>query len=208
VLNDVLEYDGIVEVPGLVPLQSTVLHEEDREYHAVESDIPASSSVLQQPPTPPSESAGSTAVSPLRPITIISQNRPARESITSANWSNSTFTFTYDPPHRTSFPARPRTPTPSPGPSLSALVQETAPRIFDNTEEYRALLDRIITAGGQARFPSRSLFDPSGLLHAGHSNPGTSRQRTSLSNSVFGDRSQNQMSHDMKVGAAGELFVS
>jgi hypothetical protein len=28
-----------------------------------------------------------------------------------------------------------------------------------------------------------------------------------ISNSVFGVRSENQMRHDMKIGAAGELFV-
>lgn len=208
VLNDILEYDGIVEVPGLVPLQSAVLHEENLEYHTVESDISTSTAASQQQITPPSESTGSPARTPLRPTTTPSPNQFAQESTSSANQSNSAFTFSYDPPHRTSFPEPHLTPTPSPGPSLSPLVPETTARIFDRTEEYRALLDRTITAASRARFPSRSLFDRNGLLHAGHSNAGTNGPRISLSSSVFGDRSLNQMSHDMKIGAAGELFVS
>jgi hypothetical protein len=207
VLNDILEDSGIVQVSGLLPLRSTIQQEDELEYHTVETDIKTSSSARPQRATPPGRSPGSPARTPFRPTTTPSPNPFARGSTTSANSSNSTFTFTYDPPVGTSSPAHPITPTPSPGPSSGPLVQET-PTVFDSTKEYRALLDRVITAASQAKFPSRSLFDPNGLLHAGHSNPGMSRQRTGLSKSIFGNRSQNRMSHETKVGAAGELFVS
>jgi hypothetical protein len=69
------------------------------------------------------------------------------------------------------------------------------------------LLDRVITAASRAGLPPPSLFDRNGRLLPTASITGTNRQRTILSDAVFGNRSQNQVSHDMKIGAAGELFV-
>lgn len=69
-----------------------------------------------------------------------------------------------------------------------------------NHSEYHALLDRVITAAQSAEFPK---------------NPGTSDIASDSedmppivpSSTVFGRRSENQMSHDVKIGAAGELYV-
>ena len=203
-LEDLLEDYGIIEVPGLVPLQSTTQHEEDLEYHTVETDSAASSSARQQRATPVAASDRSRGRGPFTPATTPSPNSFAGGS---ANWSNSGFLSTFHPPERTSLSAYPITPIPSPGRSSSPEIQDPASRVFGSNEEYRTLLDRVIAAASRAGFPSPPLFDRNGRLLPTASSRGTNRQRTTLSDTVFGNRSQNQVSHDMKIGAAGELFV-
>lgn len=207
VLDDLLEDYGIVEVPGLVPLQSTTQYEEDLEYHTVETDSAASSSARQQRATPVAASDRSPGRGPFTPTTTPSPNSFAGGSTTSANWSNSGLPSTFHPPERTSLSAHPITPIPSPGRPSSPENQDQASSVFGSNEEYRTLLDRVIAAASRAGFPSPPLFDRNGRLLPTVSSTGTNRQRTTLSDTVFGNRSQNQVSHDMKIGAAGELFV-
>jgi hypothetical protein len=208
VLDDLLEDYGIIEVPGLVPLQSTTQCEEDLEYHTVETDSATSSSAHRQRATPVAASDRSPGRGPFTPTTTPSPNSFAGGSTTSANWSNSSgLPSTFHLPERTSLSAHPTTPIPSPGRSSSPENQDPASRVFGSNEEYRTLLDRVITAASRAGFPSPPLFDRNGRLLPTASNTGTNRQRTTLSDAVFGNRSQNQVSHDMKIGAAGELFV-
>jgi hypothetical protein len=197
VLDDLLEDYGIIEVPGLVPLQLTTQHEEDLEYHTVETDSATSSSARQQRAT-------RVAVTP---TTTPSPNSFAGGSTTSANRSNSGLPSTFHPPERTSLSAHLITPTPSPGRSSSPENQGPTSRVFGSNEEYRTLLDHVIAQASRAGFPSPSLFDRNGRLLPTASSTGTNRQRTTLSDAVFGNRSQNQVSHDRKIGAAGELFV-
>jgi hypothetical protein len=208
VLDDLLEDNGIIEVPGLVPLQSTTQCEENLEYHTVEKDSATSSSARQQRATPVAESDRSPGQGPFTPNTTPSLYSSVGGSTTSANRSNSTFRFTFNPPEPTSSSAHPITPIPSPGRSPSPGNQDPAPRVFGSNEEYRTLLDRVITAASRAGFPPPPLFDHNGRLLYPASITETNRQRTILPDTVFGNRSQNQVSHDVKIGAAGELFVS
>jgi hypothetical protein len=193
VLDDLLEDYGIIEVPDLVPLQSTTQYEEDLEYHTVGTDSATSSSARQQRATPVAARDRSPGRGPFTPTTTPSPNSFAGGSTTSTNWS--------------SLSAHPITPIPSPGRSSSPENQDPASRVFGSNEEYRMLLDRVIAAASHAGFPSPSLFDRNGRLVPTASSTGTNRQRTTLSDAVFGNRSQNQVRHDMKIGAAGELFV-
>jgi hypothetical protein len=208
VLDDLLEDYGIIEVPGLVPLQSTTTqYEEDLEYHTVETDSATSSSAHQQRATPVTASDCSPGRGPFTSTAMPSPNSFAGGSTTSANWSNNGLLSTFHPPERASFPAHPITPTPSPGRSSSPENQDPASRVFGSNEEYRTLLDSVIAAASHVGFPSPSLCDPNGRLLPSASSTRTNRQRTTLPSTVFGNRSQNQVSHDMKIGAAGELFV-
>jgi len=207
VLDDLLEDYGIIEVPDLVPLQSTTQYEEDLEYHTVGTDSATSSSARQQRATPVAARDRSPGRGPFTPTTTPSPNSIAGGSTTSANWPNSGLPSTFHQPKRTSLSAHPITPIPSPGRFSSPENQDPASRVFGGNEEYRMLLDRVIAAASRAGFPSPSLFDRNGRLVPPASGTGTNRQRTALSDAVFGNRSQNQVRHDMKIGAAGELFV-
>jgi hypothetical protein len=96
-------------------------------------------------------------------------------------------------------------PRPSPGPVLP----DTAPQHFvlENSQvEYRRLLDNIITAARNKRgvFPSQGVFNLDALLNA---LPVEAAREVNNYDLPFGVRSENQLAHDMKVGAAGELYV-
>ena len=65
-----------------------------------------------------------------------------------------------------------------------------------SNDEYRNLLHGVIAAAASASLPS---FAPTAAAHT--------TDHIILSDTVFGNRSADQMSHDMKIGAAGELYV-
>lgn len=78
--------------------------------------------------------------------------------------------------------------------------------------QYAALLDRIINAASKVMFPTRGAFDFSVLRDAlssslGFQFPLETENESRLGYLPFGVRSMNQIAHDMKIGAAGELFV-
>lgn len=72
--------------------------------------------------------------------------------------------------------------------------------------EYRRLLDNTITAARKKRgaFPSQGAFNLDELLNA---LPMEAVQEMNTYDLPFGVRSENQLAHDMKIGAAGELYV-
>jgi hypothetical protein len=72
--------------------------------------------------------------------------------------------------------------------------------------EYRRLLDNIITAARNKRgaFPSQGVFNLDALLNA---LPVEAAREGSNYDLPFGVRNENQLAHDIKVGAAGELYV-
>lgn len=84
-------------------------------------------------------------------------------------------------------------PTPSGPRRRSRSTQE------NDLSEYRDLLDRVISAASRYEI---SAFEANVPVTVPDPNPLT------LSDAVFGKRSENQMSHDVRIGAAGELFVS
>ncbi|KAK2731451.1 hypothetical protein FQN57_003372, partial [Myotisia sp. PD_48] len=76
--------------------------------------------------------------------------------------------------------------------------QNTIPREHHNSSAYTRLLMQVSEAGRRAN------FDTGTLNEAVNS---TSSASAVLSESPFGIRKLNQLQHDMKIGAAGELFV-
>jgi hypothetical protein len=72
--------------------------------------------------------------------------------------------------------------------------------------EYRRLLDNIITAARNKRgaFPCQGVFNLGELLDA---LPVEATREVNNYDLPFGVRNENQLAHDMKVGAAGELYV-
>lgn len=74
---------------------------------------------------------------------------------------------------------------------------------------YERLLDRVINAAQNASFPSKGSFDMSSLRTAlVRYSDYRSFDGTDDESMVRGFRSANQLERDMKVGAAGELYVS
>jgi hypothetical protein len=72
--------------------------------------------------------------------------------------------------------------------------------------EYRRLLDSVIQAARNKRgaFPSKGVFDFQDMASALSMDPSES----ATYELPFGVRNENQLAHDMKIGAAGELYVS
>lgn len=99
----------------------------------------------------------------------------------------------------------PRTPSsPTPDRVRSNVLE---PQVLSSSTEYRLLLDRIIKAAETTSFPSKRTFNSDDMANALPCQDGPESPFVRLPNSVFGVRSENQMRHDMKIGAAGELFV-
>ena len=104
---------------------------------------------------------------------------------------------TYRQPSISSFSSRPST----------SLSNEFAPfSVNSGQAEYRRLLSNIIAAAKSKRggFPTRGAFNLDDLLNA---LPIESDAEPISYDLPFGVRSENQLEHDMKVGAAGELYV-
>jgi hypothetical protein len=70
---------------------------------------------------------------------------------------------------------------------------------FDANAVYRDLLDNVIRIASRISIPRRDaeIVLGDGQFHEGHDHE-----------AAFGVRSQAQMAHDTRIGAAGELFVS
>jgi hypothetical protein len=108
-------------------------------------------------------------------------------------------TPTFRRPSIFSFTSRPSTP--------QTQNSDFAPlSINSGRAEYRRLLNNVIDAAKSKRggFPSRGAFNLDELSSALPLEPDPEPVSYSL---PFGVRSENQLAHDMKVGAAGELYV-
>jgi hypothetical protein len=106
-------------------------------------------------------------------------------------------TPTYGQPSISSFSLHPPTPRSS----------EFVPfSVSTGQAEYRRLLGNVIAAAKSKRggFPTRGSFNLDDLLNT---LPIESDADPISYNLPFGVRSENQLAHDMKVGAAGELYV-
>lgn len=106
-------------------------------------------------------------------------------------------TPTYRQPHLSIFNSRPPTPRSNGFAPFS---------INSRQAEYRRLLDNVIAAAKSKRggFPTRGAFNLDDLLSSLPIEPNAESISYDL---PFGVRSENQLAHDMKVGAAGELYV-
>ena len=189
--------DLVLEEAGIVPVSYPDQYEEefqqspdyvgaDQEQN-VESDIETLTSETQPE------------------ITSTGLDTPSAQSTTSSNAATSTYRANYQP----NVPSQPI----QPSNFLAAISQlnlsERAPRQFtpeSSDVEYRRLLNNIITAARNKRgaFPSRGAFNLDELLNA---LPVEAAEEVNTYDLPFGVRNQNQLAHDMKIGAAGELYV-
>lgn len=215
VIEDLLEAAGIGKVSDIQPPPrpapeeldelETVATEEatgsSRNSRAQSAPFLSSRNRLGQPGSPNrlslenGESSSSFIDNDALPLSLTSP-RSTRDSISS--------TAT---PYVRSTPAssgsRNSTPQPSPEPaniSPRSLSPEDVDRgdIFSNNA-YRELLDNVIRIANRTNLPHRNFMAEPGNVqfHRGFDHE-----------AAFGIRSQGQMAHDIRIGAAGELFVS
>jgi hypothetical protein len=85
-------------------------------------------------------------------------------------------------------------------------VDPTPEAMLESQNEYINLLSRIRDAARKAKIPVHGAFDMSSLAKA-IEDQSDSESSYPTATTAFGTRSLNQLRHDMKVGAAGELFV-
>ena len=86
---------------------------------------------------------------------------------------------------------------------------QPTPGLEPDSTEYVRLLDRVIKHAKKTSFPERDSFDFADMLNALPSdNEAGESSIVSAPIAPFGIRSQDQLRHDRKIGAAGELYVS
>jgi hypothetical protein len=98
-------------------------------------------------------------------------------------------------------------------PVLSPVIHQNPSSLpnVDDQEQYKRLLGRIINAAKEADIPTRGAFNMNALVReiVSIQDSGDDENFSDPSyTNAFGDRSVNQLKHDMKIGVAGELFVS
>ena len=182
-LEYLLEFYGIVQVPGVEPLSDTLPPE------VITNSVQLDNS--KSPRTVRGESRRSSIELDANP----NRERPTSNAPRSP-LSPFTFSGIRDTPPRIFVG------------SASSRPQETPQRVFVGHDEYRTLLDRLVNAANQAAFPAQGLFDFTEMSNALPTSSEYTLEHETLSNSIFGVRSKDQLSHDMKIGAAGELYVS
>jgi hypothetical protein len=102
------------------------------------------------------------------------------------------------------------TPVASPRRSQLSVNEDITPSLFSvdsSRADYCKLLEYVINAAKNKHggFPSKGAFDVQDLLSA---LPMKLTEDPPNFDLPFGVRSENQLAHDMRVGAAGELYVS
>ncbi|KAH8587446.1 hypothetical protein B0O99DRAFT_694433 [Bisporella sp. PMI_857] len=124
---------------------------------------------------------------------------------------STTATSTYRASYSLSVPSQPIQPISSPPrPSPEPVLPNNVRHLFtpgSGQVEYRRLLDNVITAAVNRRgaFPSQGAFNLDELLNA---LPVEVAREANHYNLPFGVRNENQLVHDMKIGAAGEPLRS
>ena len=199
-LDILLTDQGIVDVPGL---QDDI--EISLEHEIVESEIVSSNlrSIESNRPLQRVE-VRSSEDSPVYLETSAGQSHssvsipPLRFGGTST--SNSTVS------RSSSTILLPNTPRSSVSSSPSPDV--STPRGVNTPSAYQALLSRVTLSASTKSFPARGTFNFDELRDALPPDVQTDDSSLFSSAAAFGVRSQDQLSHDMKIGAAGELFVS
>ncbi|TVY16404.1 hypothetical protein LARI1_G008274 [Lachnellula arida] len=130
---------------------------------------------------------------------------PSAQSTTPSNAATSTYRASY----QLNVPSQPIQPSNYPTAISQPNLSNRAPRQFtpeSSDVEYRRLLNNIITAARNKRgaFPSRGAFNLDQLLNA---LPVEAAEEVNTYDLPFGVRNENQLAHDMKIGAAGELYA-
>jgi hypothetical protein len=179
--------DLVLEEAGIVPVPYPDHYEE--EIHHSPSDDAVPSPGIDQQDNGESENASIVSGTQLRMATPTYSSSSAR----SASVPSQPSQVFSSPPGRSPESVLPGNARPPFTPRSSQV-------------EYRRLLDNIITAARNKRgaFPSLGAFNLDELLDALPVEAATEVNKYDL---PFGVRNENQLAHDMKIGAAGELYV-
>lgn len=210
VLDRLLEEQGIVRVPGIEPIPHSAPGEHSIMASIEDTDIVAAQPMLNQQrrssatrlvnnsnrPTlnHPSDSLSTT---PIRDTNTSRFGRSASPRTPDRTESSISEGFLSPSGHSISRSMVTPRSSVSPSPSRERGVPRHGRDAVD--DNYRILLNGVINAAARTVFP---IYIPMGSAIAAHTNP------TTLPENVFGRRSENQMNHDVKIGAAGELYVS
>ena len=196
IVDEILDEHGIVPLPWTEQVQQSTLSHENVESDDEDVDESRPDLISRQPSgsrgnTPERGHDSSQRTSSVRPRLGSSTNSSyGRE--TDSSYRRSPFT-----PATPGFTGSLNTPRSSLTPTrvsvqLQAEPIETLPNV-----EYVALLDYVIAAAAAAALQTLGLPPP-----AEHS------ESPELTDTCFGKRAENAIAHDIKVGAAGELYVS
>jgi hypothetical protein len=206
IIDELLEDAGIVQLP----FQDEVIDDSQEQNQEIRSEISpirssSSKSGVRETDgrqTTPTGSHSRNVDDRSRSQTANSSNANKRDSFTSFFPSKSLIQFglslqdSQQPPPVFKFP--------SPPPSRDA----TPPRAEKtrHSSEYQRLLETVVQAARRKRgsFPSKGAFDLNNILNALPTDP---YEEDISFDTPFGVRSENQLAHDMRIGAAGELYV-
>ena len=190
VLDELLEYHEIARVPGIEPAEQTAsedsLSEEDTEQQVSHLAPPPA----HLPSTPARRGSSASAFTPASASSSTSRAAPS--------YAESIFT----PRSSQAYTGYTNTPSSSFSPFPDRRREDISQGVSTGGHEYRALLDRVIRAASRAPFPKPGVPSPETSLDSDNETP------VILSDTVFGRRSDGKVSHDVKIGAAGELYVS
>ena len=130
---------------------------------------------------------------------------PSTQSTTPSDAATSTYRASYQP----NVPTQPIQSSNSPTAMSRLNLSDRSLRQFtpeSSDLEYGRLLNNIIAAARNKRgaFPSQGAFNLNELLNA---LPVETAEEVNTYDLPFGVRNENQLAHDMKIGAAGELYV-
>ena len=185
VISKLLDDHGIDRLPWPDPVQ-----------HSVSSyETQASEDLI---PEPPSHPRASTPVQGPRSPRPASTPRTSFSSQIESPYNSDTYL-----PASPSFLASTHTPRSSLSPAPTPVQVDSARRPSISNDEYISLLSFVIAAaakGGKNRRSTRRTH----LVTASTDIP----EPIEYSDALFGKRSENQMAHDIKIRAAGELYVS
>lgn len=202
VFGDVLKARPVVIDDLLVELSIIRLRWPDPGYHPAPSDQSfednagnGANAALSLAPSQPSYSRSSTpGPSTPRPASSASSSFASR---TDYSYERSIYT-----PATSSFTGSMTTPRSSLTPVPTAARAEMSSTDAINNERYIALLDYVIASanGGECLIRVRMTAEITSSIDQ-NATP------VALSDTPFGIRSENQIQHDIKLGAAGELYV-
>ena len=195
IVDEMLDEHGIVPLAWTEPVQqSTPIHEN------VESDEEDEESRLGLTSRRPSSSRGNTPERRHDTSQRTSSARPRLGSSTNSSYgreTDSSYRRSSFTPATSGFTSSLNTPRSSLTPARVSVQLQAAPIETLPNIEYIALLNYVIAAAAAAALQTLGLPPP-----AEHFEP------PELTESCFGKRVDNAIAHDIKVGAAGELYVS
>ena len=195
ILDQLLEEHGIVPLPWPEPIQQSAPSHEILE--SEEEDVSE-----DRPGLIPRQPRGSREITLERGRDILqrtSNARPRLGSCTNSSYGRETESSdgrsAFTPP-TSSFTGPSNTPRPSLTPARVSVRLQAAPIQTLPNGEYVALLSYVIAAAAAA-VPQTLGLPPLA----------EQPEPSELTDTTFGRRSENQIAHDIKVGAAGELYV-